>query len=153
MNDREKMRMCPYCEGTVPATSSMCRFCGSEFEKDPIVMKGAFRAEDHHDPYYEPPYSPRGTALKDSVYIPEHNEMMDEAADQYDSSDENKEKGHIIALMLLSFGALLFTLSILLIFLSDHGRVILEWRSRYWSLYFILSIPMLYYGIKHLRKL
>ena len=151
METGEKMRMCPYCEGTVPLESSSCRFCGSAFEEPAEKMKGAFR-EEKMDSAYNPPYSPGADTFKDSVYYPENHEEM-ESADLAADSCEEEEKGHIISLMLLSIGGMLITLSILLMFFSEHGRVVLEWKSRYWSLYMLLGLPFLYYGFKNLKKL
>lgn len=152
MDNGEKMRMCPYCEGTVPLESSSCRFCGSSFDESLDRMKGAFR-EEREDPYYNPPYSPDADNLKDSVYHPESKEQAESLSTEEEEMNQEEEKGHILALMLLSAGGMLFTLSILLLFFSEHGRVTLEWKSRYWSLYMILGLPLLYYGFKKLRKL
>ncbi|MCH9617763.1 MAG: hypothetical protein SP1CHLAM9_10830 [Chlamydiia bacterium] len=153
MDNGEKMRMCPHCEGTVPLDSSSCRFCGSSFDEGETRLKGAFR-DPREDSYYNPPYAPAADVTADSVYYPENNEPMQNAAYSDDQdTDEEEEKGHIVALALLSAGAMFFTLSLLLFFFSEHGRLILEWKSRYWSLYMIIGAPLLYYGFKKLRKL
>ena len=99
MDSGEKMRMCPYCEGTVPLESTSCRFCGSSFDESLDRMKGAFR-EEKADTYYNPPYSPETETFTDSVYKPENNEAMETAA--FEEPDEEEEKGHIFALTLLS---------------------------------------------------
>jgi hypothetical protein len=53
----------------------------------------------------------------------------------------------------LSCGGMLLTLSFVLYFFSEHGRLVLEWKSRYWSLYLLLGAPMVYYGFKKLKTL
>lgn len=151
MESNQKMRMCPYCEGTVPLESSSCRFCGSAFDDSSDKMKGAFRDEMDAS-QYNPPYSPTAEPFQESVYYPENNEPMASAAEEEEPNEE-EEKGHIMALTLLSCGGMLFTLSLLLLFFSEHGRLVLEWKSRYWSLYMILGAPLLYYGFKRLRRL
>ena len=152
MVNGEKMRMCPYCEGTVPLESSSCRFCGSSFDEGEARMKGAFR-EEKDNSYYNPPYAPSAESSEQSVYYPENDAPLEDASYQEEDVDVEEEKGHILALALLSAGAMLFTLSMLLFFFSEHGRLVLEWKSRYWSLYMILGLPLLYYGFKKLRKL
>lgn len=148
MKNGDKMRMCPYCEGTVPLESTSCRFCGSAFDT-PVHSHNVY--EEESDAFYNPPYAPEATIKKESVYFPEKEEIAEEAA--MEEENEEEEKGHIVALMLLSAGGMLFTLSMLLLCFSEHGRVILEWKSRYWSLYMILALPLMYYGFQKLRRL
>ena len=150
MGRAQKMRMCPYCEGTVPLESISCRFCGSSFEEQPDQMERGF-TKDTQNTYYNPPYTPGGAIFSDSVFKPENKEAA--KASVYEDTNEEEEKGHILALTLLSVGGMFLTLSFLLFFFSEHGRVILEWKSRYWSLYMIIAVPLLYYGFKKLRKL
>jgi hypothetical protein len=151
MKSNEKMRMCPYCEGTVPLESASCRFCGQAFQECSKKVKGAFR--DEADPFqYHPPYSPATEPMQESVFYPENKESVKRsfAGEEVDQEEEN---GYIVALTLLSCGGMLLTLSLLLLFFSEHGRLVLEWKSRYWSLYMILGTPMLYYGINKIRQL
>ncbi len=150
MESTEKMRLCPYCEGSVPLGSPTCRFCGTAFDNIEVSGKGTFRGRSAHMDY-TPPYSPPTENVHESVFYPEKDEKSYKAKEN--DSTEEEEKGHLIALTLLSCGSMLFTLSLLLFFFSEHGRVVLEWKSRYWSLYMILGAPMLYYGFKKLKQL
>lgn len=143
----EKMRMCPYCEGTNIVSAKTCRFCASCLEDDqqPETTNVHQHAENMQ---YTPPYAPSSTMYQDSVYQPQARD------EEYAEDDqEQTEHGHIISLMLLSCGCMLLTISMLLFFFSQHGAVVLEWKSRYWSLYFLLGLPMVYYGIKKLREI
>lgn len=142
----EKMRMCPYCEGTVPLDASKCRFCGSSLDAQ-SPKKKSYNFDEYDE--YIPPYQPKGAPSRENVYTPEYNEDVLAGAD--DNIEE--EKGHLAALLLLSCGGMLFTLSVMLYFFSEHGRLVLEWKSRYWSLYMLIGLPMLYYGLKKLRTL
>ena len=60
--------------------------------------------------FYNPPYSAAAESLSESVYFPENEDMEEEYVDE---EHEETEKGHILALMLLSAGGMLFTLSLL----------------------------------------
>ncbi len=151
MGSKEKMRLCPYCEGSVPLESTSCRFCGSAFEDSFTRMKGAFRDEIDSS-QYNPLYSPAAETSQESVFYPENTEPLKRAYAQEEPNEE-EEKGHIVALTLLSCGGMLFTLALLLLLFSEHGRLVLEWRSKYWGLYMILGLPMLYYGFKKLKAL
>jgi hypothetical protein len=143
----EKMRMCPFCEGSVPLDAPSCRFCGSAFDEPSSDLNQGLNSEN---PYYSPPYSPTGGSFGDSVFKRENKESIHSS---YQETNEEEEKGHIFALTLLSAGGMLLTLSLLLLFFSEHGRVVLEWKSRYWSLYMIMAVPLFYYGFKKLSKL
>ncbi len=156
MDNEEKMRMCPYCEGSVPLDSPSCRFCGSSFEEGSERLKGVSPDAMEEDSYYNPPYAPNPEAAAESIYYPENDDLDSSASYHYKQEEEEEvaeEKGHIFALALLSAGAMLFTLSLLLLFFSEHGRLVLEWKSRYWSLYMLIGAPLLYYGFKKLRCL
>lgn len=150
MESTEKMRLCPYCEGSVPLGSANCRFCGSFFDNTEAPAKGPFK-QRLAPMDYTPPYVPATENIHESVFYPEKDEKSYKVKEN--DSTEEEEKGHLIALTLLSCGSMLFTLSLLLLFFSEHGRVVLEWKSRYWSLYMILATPMLYYGFKKLKQL
>lgn len=63
---------------------------------------------------------------------------------------EEIESTQIGSLLLLSLGGHLFTLAWLLFFFSDHGKLVLEWKSRYWFIYLLISLPLVYKGWKKL---
>jgi len=151
MKTNQKVRLCPYCEGSVDIESTHCRFCGASFEEPVLKIRGGFE-ETPHSSQYKPPYIPPTELLQESVFFPENKETIKKGFAQEEDKEE-EEKGHIIALTLLSSGGMLLTLSLLLFFFGEHGRVVLEWKSRYWSLYMILGAPMLYYGSKKLKEL
>ena len=154
----QKMRMCPFCEGTNPIDESSCKFCGSQFEvekpKRQERVNHAHMPRDlggnHQNSNYQAPYSPSMAINEESVYYRENDTTEDEEDEE---AYEEKEQGHIVSLTLLSTGFMLLTLSMLLLFFAEHGRVVLEWKSRYWSLYLLTGLPMVYYGIKKLRSL
>ena len=124
MDSTERMRMCPYCEGTVPLDSPTCRFCGSSFDSPQESLKGAFR-EEAQTPHYTPPYNPGQESYQESVFYPENEEVVSSHEEE-----NEEERGHLSALALLSCGGMLMTLSFLLYFFSEHGRVVLEWEKQ-----------------------
>lgn len=185
MRTKDKGKMCPYCEGTVPIDALECKYCGSSFARK--ATTSAYQTEDSLASLYEPPYAP--TRKKPSYGIPEQEAtsaptMHDPMADYEDEptvaiprspprpakaprkapgrqrATKNKEEDNqeeiesmqIGSLLLLSLGGHLFTLAWLLFFFSDHGKLVLEWKSRYWFIYLLISLPLLYKGWKKLSE-
>ena len=181
MHTKDKVKMCPYCEGTIAIQATECHYCGSSLVKKGS-MASAYQTEDSLASLYEPPYAP---TKKSPVYSIPRTEaapktVRDPLADQDDEleeyrsisrpkkilkrgvkpqtregtsdADEEEETTQIGALLLLSLGGHLFTLAWLLFFLSDHGKLVLEWKSRYWFIYFLVSLPLLYKGWKKLSR-
>ncbi len=186
MRTKDKGKMCPYCEGTVPIDALDCKYCGSSFAKK-ATSRGAYQTEDSLASLYEPPYAP---TRKSAVHgIPEQEAsapaMHDPMADHYEEEEENPilrspprprktarrapvkskaskkkqeedteevESTQIGSLLLLSLGGHLFTLAWLLFFFSDHGKLVLEWKARYWFIYLLISLPLLYHGWKKLSE-
>ncbi|MCB1106522.1 MAG: hypothetical protein KDK76_00325 [Chlamydiia bacterium] len=61
-------------------------------------------------------------------------------------------RGNILPLLFLMIGAHLFILGALLLFCSKGGIVTLEWSSRFWFLYCLVGLPLLYFGSRLLKS-
>jgi hypothetical protein len=128
---------------------------------------------------YKPPYSVRnrqGFGIPDereeSSYIPtkpqkedplfestyevqEEEEVLpmipEGGIESMDDSEESIRRGSVLPLLFLMIGAHLFMLGALLLFCSHHGKVVLEWSSRFWFLYSALGLPLIYFGNRLLK--
>jgi hypothetical protein len=160
MHTKEKVKMCPFCEGTIAASSTECKYCGSSLIKSQ-KRASAYQTEDSLASLYDPPYAPN--KRPNHYGIPPSHIHTTEYDDDYEEGEgeeppkrkvtdegEDEEASSLGALLLLSIGGVLFTLAWLLLFFSEHGRLILEWKSRYWFAYLFLSLPLLYKGYKKL---
>ena len=127
---------------------------------------------------YKPPYSVRnrqGFGVPDereeSSYIEAEPQREDPLFQSYEKSepaktpmipeegiqtledgDEVTKRGNILPLLFLMIGAHFFILGALLLFCSKNGVVILEWSSRFWFLYCLISFPLLYFGGRLLKN-
>lgn len=164
MHAKEKVKMCPFCEGSIPLEATECRYCGSALRKGAKTPHAAYQTEDSLSSMYDPPYTPKkpGPSPAGVFHASDINEEEEEASLRPPSRQPKakrpppaeptaEEATKLGALLLLSIGSTLFTLAWLLFFFSDHGRVTLEWKSRYWPLYLLLSVPLLYQGWKKLN--
>ena len=155
MATKEKVKMCPFCEGTIPVEATECRYCGSSLMKGK-ERKAPCQSDDSLAGLYGPPYSPGKTKVTMGIPTPydedDYEEKEEEEKKEEGSEKTKEESKQIGALLLLSIGAHLFTLAWLLFFFSDHGRLVLEWKSRYWFIYLLFALPLIYQGWKKLSR-
>ncbi len=182
MQTKDKVKMCPYCEGSIPLNALECKYCGSSLLKKAGTIS-PYQTEDSLASLYEPPYAPTrkatnfaipdpeipATLLRDPMQSEEEEEAHFNALPQKKPTtrrsptqkrhppqtteeSEEEESAQIGSLLLLSLGGHLFTLAWLLFFFSDHGRLVLEFKSRYWFIYLLISLPLLYKGWKKLSS-
>ncbi len=163
MGIKEKVKMCPFCEGNVPYDAEDCRYCGSSFVKGSQKARTPYQTEDSLAGLYEPPYSPDRTSSRFGISSPEEREKEEE---EEPVKEEKKKKEKVVeakvdaeegnklgSILLLSIGGWLFTLSWLLFFLSDQGTITLQWKSKYWPLYLLVSALFIYQGWKKLSAI
>lgn len=162
MSIKEKVKMCPYCEGNVPFDAEECRYCGSSFAKGASKARSPYQTEDSLAGLYDPPYSPDRTSSRFGISSPEEVEEKEEEIPKEEKKRVEKplsdktdiEEGNKLgSILLLSIGGQLFTLAWLLFFFSDGGKVELEWKSKYWPLYLLFSGLFLYQGWKKLSSI
>lgn len=108
-------------------------------EKEEIVFAEAQPPKE--DPLFQP-YEYEEKNISDEL----------EGSSTEERSDEESQKGTVLPLLLLLVGTHLFLLGMLILFFSSHGRVVLEWNSQYWFLYLLLGGPLLFFGVRLLKK-
>lgn len=125
---------------------------------------------------YKPPYSVRnrqGLGVPDEreerplhEHEEEHENPLFQPYEQMELKDQhpviheeergenvvNKERGNIFPLLCLMIGTHLLILGSLLLFCSNNGFVTLQWSSRLWFLYCLISFPLIYIGCRILKK-
>lgn len=162
---------CPFC-GTDLLTSSI------ETSRQPVKKDTKFSNQTLQESLaslYKPPYSARDrqgfgvpdereeTPFKEAE--PEKEDPLFKSYDQMEfeevepvqneeveEEEEVSRRGTILPLLFLMIGAHLFMLGALLLFCSKDGVVTLEWNSRLWFFYCLISFPLLYFGGRLLKK-
>ena len=156
MSLKDKVKMCPFCEGSVPFDAEDCRYCGASFIKGSSKVRTPYQTEDSLAGLYDPPYSPDRSSSRFGIASPQEREEEEEEeplqeAKKAPLKQEDPEEGNKIgSILLLSIGGQLFTLAWLLFFFSDQGKVSLEWKSTYWPIYLVISGILLFQGWKKL---
>lgn len=175
-------QICWYCEGNVSIEAQQCCFCGSELSNEnnqstPAVETSEASSNASQDSqmaidtpldeslarFYKPPYlirerfSPPAPLPKVDKTIHTNSELLngiekEETSDTLSLSDE-VGNSDAISLLLLSLGAFLLTLGLLLFFFAEEGYVTLQWNTNYWFIYCFLAFPALYFGFRYLGKI
>ena len=161
---------CPFC-GTDLLTSS------AETPPSPPQQDEKFTQQSLQESLaslYKPPYSvrdrqgfgvpdereetsftqaepPKEDPLFQSYESVQQKQAVVEESSAEKTSKEESSRGNVWPLLLLSIGAHLLLLGILILFCSKAGRVVLEWNSRYWFFYCLLSLPLLFFGVRQLK--
>ena len=65
MSELEKVKMCPYCEGSVSLHASSCKYCGSSFSKEESENSFYGTEKDSLASLYEPPYTHKKRAKQE----------------------------------------------------------------------------------------
>ncbi len=158
METKEKLKLCPYCDGRVPIETTECLYCGELFGEGVTKEKPKQKSRlEEMRPLaeslassYEPPYVAKSHTKPG---VPNFSPRREETLAPPVAQEEPEEaKKNVFSLLLLSIGSHLFTLGWLMFFFAEKGRLTLEWKSRYWPLYVLLSLPPLYYGIRSLKS-
>lgn len=69
-----------------------------------------------------------------------------------EQEEKAEDKGAFWPLLLLILGGNLLILGLLQFFFSESGHLRLEWDSKYWFVYCVLALPVLYFGFKKAKQ-
>ena len=136
-------KMCPNCDGRIPQESTQCPYCFAQLSADSSAPKSTSVA-DPLSALYPPPYSTEAktTAQKSSSV----------AADPASQAESPSDSIPFWSILMLALGSNLLTLGILQFFFSDRGVLRLEMNASYWFLMVIVSIPLIYLGLRNLAS-
>lgn len=173
----EKEKMCISCEGRIPFNSEVCPYCASK--QSGTGMQNSFQApifqhqslEDSLTSLYTPPYQgkrpqftlnptpdPQQSSLYDEepshykAVKPEMNPLLDTNMEE-DSMEAKSNTSSLWPTALLLSGAHFSILGLMQLFFSKNGILRLEWDANYWFFYFLVGIPLLYFGYKKVKAL
>jgi len=159
MKPKRRLKLCMNCDGQVDLDVIVCPYCGSDLLED-TTSEEAMSRSAYDSPHktlslqetlsslYPPPYQPRQTTYD------AHDEMEEEYEDERveEPIEEEEKRGVFGPTLLFSLGMNLFLLGLFLFFFSEKGAVTLKWDAHYWFIYFLSSIPLVYFGYKKLSK-
>ena len=182
MKQLDRTKGCWNCEADVSYEATYCPFCGTDLlnSSSDATNQGSSQDTKFADQtiqeslasLYKPPYSVRN---RQGLGVPDEREestfkeaeppkeeslfqSYEQAEAQQEIVPEEKEvevtkRGSILPLLFLMMGAHFFVLGTLLLFCSKEGVVTLEWSGRFWFVYCLIGLPLLYFGKRLLRSL
>ncbi len=172
MTQTERKKMCWNCEADVNHQATYCPFCGTDLlnypqNKQPETAKQEMFAsqslQDSLTSLYKPPYSARnreGYGVPDDRRNAQFSEPQPDPlfstdirhTEERQLTPSEEKRGSIWSILLLSLGANLLTLGLILFFFADDGKLTLEWNSHAWFIYCLLSLPILFFGWRFLSQ-
>lgn len=153
MDRKDKKKLCPQCEGTIPYQMPHCPFCGFEhFIKETSTAQTL--GSQGLSSLYHPPYLAQsiGEVRKDPKDTQATPPDPAPASPIEKSLEDRLAKVELITIILLSIGGQFMMLGLMLLLFSVDGVVTLQWKSQYWYFYSLFSIPFLLLGLKWLNR-
>jgi hypothetical protein len=158
MKPEERQKLCVSCEGRIPLVATICPYCTAEqsgfFPKQPFTDK-------LNTSLYPPLYSVRSALSAQQESTEEVQRESNWAKTDVLGAPTVGEKEEVQQendgtvfwpTLLLSLGAQLLLLGVLQLCFSDEGFLTLQWNSRFWYLYCLAAVPLLWLGLKIYRK-
>lgn len=158
MNTPPKKKLCWNCEGRVTYQDENCPYCGvylspissSEKEAKESLFSPPYRVNHDEEEDQQVPISPykveeeRGPVSQEAVKPILEEEKPPVLTDEM--------RTLVLPLVLLLSGSVFFLFGIALLLFSHNGVFTLQWNSSNWYLFFILGLPMLFYGWRSLQQ-
>lgn len=140
MSGTTKKKICWNCEGNVSVHEENCPYCAVYIgPAEPVEEEAVLTAPYQMTQQEEVPYAPYAS----------HGRIDEQTASSDEAPSDLKEMA--ISTALFSGGAIFFLFGLILLLFSQGGGVSLTWKSDYWYVYFLLSLPMLWFGWKKLQ--
>lgn len=162
MKPIDRNKMCTNCDGRVPFEAIVCPYCSADLSKaveteiqraDPFSRNQAI--QDSLTSLYAPPYKGKSgeqikPTFRERMPPPAHHGGTSAAPGTIPRSEEEEKtsKNVLFAILSLSLGSLLFILGMLQVFCSESGTLCLEWNTKYWFVYLVAALPLLYLGYR-----
>ncbi len=153
-----KKRLCSQCEASIPYEMGHCPFCGQEqIEKISIEEESQHGDSLHLSELYHPPYLAQslGEVRKEQKPFESYSTSSERSGfdeQQLEQTEKHLAKKELMIILLLSIGGQFMLLGLMLFFFSIDGVVTLQWKSQFWYLYSLFSVPFLLLGFRSLKR-
>ncbi|HEY4254792.1 MAG TPA: hypothetical protein VGM34_00410 [Chlamydiales bacterium] len=149
MKPKKRQKLCHHCDAEVDLDVIVCPFCAADLrEEKPEQQRSAAAStvKQLHTGQSQPPYTPTPTyAIRG---LPE--EASAEIATQPEEAEV--QKSPFTAILLSTLGAQALVLALMMLFFGDNGMLLLKWNAKWWPLYLVGAAPLLFFGMRGLKK-
>jgi hypothetical protein len=158
MKPLDKFKLCSQCDGRIPIEVVICPYCSATLNSQDPQRSAPLRnlaSSENLASLYTPPYAAQ--RIQPTSALEEKKRSISPQSEPKvttlnSEAPQSEEKSEILPISLLVIGSNLLVISVMQLILSDNGLLKLEWDARYWYIYAIISAPLLWLGIKTLRK-
>ena len=154
MRVKDKQKICSHCEGRISVEADTCLYCGMPLledrkeEQKPVDIMSSLQGGIPS--LYPPLYAQKSETQEVGKQEFMHKIKPHYAAENtVEKESQEVDKSNFFSLLLALLGSNLFILGLMQGFFSEGGVLQLEWNCKYWFLYLLLAVPMLYMGIKN----
>ena len=149
MKVRDRQKICSHCEGRIAVEADTCLYCGMPLLDD--SAPGKTESQTSLDSLYPPPYSSRaGMSSQPTDTTPDY--MSGFQPEQEMVVEREEESASFSPILLALLGSNLFILGLMQCFFSEDGFLRLEWNAQYWFVFCLISLPLLYFGLRKTEK-
>lgn len=144
---KEKQKICSHCEGRISVEADTCLYCGM-----PLISDSPVRPMQ--ESVLTPPYGKTNVDYMKSEpdpvakFKPATPESGFPGEARVAVREEAEPKSGLLAVVMVLLGANLLVLGLMQGIFSDEGVLRLEWNGKYWYLFCLLALPLLYQGIR-----
>jgi len=143
MKPKKRQKLCHHCEADVDLDVIVCPFCAADLREEKPEQQAVRAAA--------PAMKGLGVGEGSGLYpeartirgLPEETVVTEPV--------EETEKSPVSGVVLCTLGAQLLLLALMMLFFADGGKLTLQWSSKWWPLYLVGSLPLLFFGIKSLK--
>jgi hypothetical protein len=154
MKVRDRQKICSHCEGRIAVEADTCLYCGMPLLEDKPVEE-----TESLDSLYPPPYSSR-TASEGKDLTPDYMSQFQAGSPETELPakeavapiEREEESASFSPILMALLGSNLFILGLMQCFFSEGGFLRLEWNSQYWFVFCLISLPLLYFGMRKTEK-
>ncbi|MBM3207988.1 MAG: hypothetical protein FJZ57_05210 [Chlamydiae bacterium] len=171
MKPADRQKICTNCDGRIPVEAQECLYCGSKvvLSQEMAAPSPAFdhqSIQDSLSSLYAPPYSNMSANdMKNDkdknkpkpILRESQDNQLHAALGKFNHSqttpvdpiqEREPGKSSFMPLLMLLLGGNLLIIGLLQFFFSENGVLRLEWQSKYWFVYFLISVPVILLGYK-----
>jgi hypothetical protein len=143
MEKNKKNKLCWNCEGRVAMDAENCSYCA-------VYVGPALNSEEEvQDHEIAPPY--KFIEAQENTLLEEAKIAIHHAPQENSSSEGSKQ--FVLPLAFLVTGSVFCLFGLVLFLYSEQNFFTLSWKSKYWFVYVLLSLPLLVLGFNALNKL
>jgi hypothetical protein len=167
----DRQKICSNCDGRIAIEAEACPYCGSacaavQEMTTPAPLFDHQAIQESLTSLYTPPYSNKSAATMKQdkekhkakpVTKESHENQLNASLGKFNYSSGTpaieteeivEEKSSFGPLLFLLLGGNFLIIGLLQFFFSENGILRLQWESKYWFVYCLIAMPLVYFGYK-----